>query len=43
MSDDSTTESTGIMGDEPYAAPHIADRTPVDGPLVAFGSGPPPD
>jgi hypothetical protein len=41
MSDDPTTESTESASHEPYAAPQIADRSPVDGPLVAFGSGPP--
>jgi hypothetical protein len=43
MSDKPTTESKNSPVDEPYAAPQIADRTPVDGPLVAFGSGPPAD
>ena len=40
MSDEPTTESKPA---DPYVAPRIDDRTPVDGPLVAFGSGPPAD
>jgi hypothetical protein len=38
----SGTPQSAAFRPEPYVAPRIADRTAVDAPLVAFGSGPPP-